>query len=65
MTQDPIIEEIRKIRHEIEAECRNNGDLFFQHVLEIQKKYKNLIRRQPKHRLQLKKQKREELSIPQ
>jgi len=65
MTHDPIIEEIRKIRHEIEVECRNDGDRYFQRILEIQKKYKNLIRRQPRHRLQVKEQKHEEMSTPQ
>ncbi len=54
MIQDPIIKEIRKIRHEIEAECGNDADRYFQHIQEIQKKYKQLVRRNPKQRLQMK-----------
>ena len=64
MIHDPIIEEIRKIRHVIEAECGNDGDRYFQHIQEMQKKYNNLIRRKPKPRLQVKKQKQEGISAP-
>ena len=51
---DPIIDEIRKIRHEIETECGNNSEIYFNYLQEIQKKYKNLVCRAPKQRLKLK-----------
>ncbi|MCP4570497.1 MAG: hypothetical protein GY841_23180 [FCB group bacterium] len=64
MIHDPIIEEIRKIRHEIEAECGNDADKYFQHIQEIQKKHKHLVRRQPKPRLQMKIPKLEDMTAP-
>lgn len=54
MIYDPVIEEIRKVRRDIEAEYQNDPDKYFLHLLEIQKKYKNLVRRRPKPRLQTK-----------
>ncbi len=54
MIYDPVIEEIRKVRRDIEAEYQNDPDKYFLHLLEIQKKYKNLVRRHPKPRLQTK-----------
>ena len=49
MFDDPIIREIREIRRKIEAEYDNNGDKFYEHILQIQQGYKNrLVRRQPK-----------------
>lgn len=51
MTKDPIIEEVRRIRHSIETECGDNEDEFYQHILESQKKYKgHLVRRNKKMR---------------
>jgi hypothetical protein len=55
MINDPIIDEIRKIRREIEAECGHDAENYFIYLQNIQKKYKNLVRRAPKPRLQLKK----------
>jgi hypothetical protein len=63
MIQDPIIKEVRKVRHEIEAECANDGGRYFQHLQEIQKKYKKLIRRHPKQRVQVK-EPRQSISAP-
>ncbi len=54
MTNDPIIDEIRKIRRDIEAECGNDAEEYFNYFQNIQKKYKNLVRRKPKPKLQLK-----------
>jgi hypothetical protein len=49
MFQDPIIKEIRKIRHEIEAECQNNSQKYYEYIQEIQAKYRDrLVRRGPK-----------------
>lgn len=40
---DPIIDEIRKIRREIEAECGHDAENHFNYLQNIQKKYKNLF----------------------
>lgn len=34
MFKDPIIEEIRQIRHEIEAECSHDPQKYYEHLLE-------------------------------
>jgi hypothetical protein len=31
MSQDPFIDEVRQIRHKIEAECENDGQKYFEH----------------------------------
>ncbi|MFO1430573.1 MAG: hypothetical protein U1F76_10615 [Candidatus Competibacteraceae bacterium] len=57
MFDDPIIREIRQIRRNIEAEYDNNGDKFYEHILQIQQDCKNrLVRRQPKVSLRKKEQ---------
>jgi hypothetical protein len=49
--QDPIIEEIRKIRYEIENECHNDTVELIQHVLTNQKKnLKRIVSKRPKLR---------------
>lgn len=49
MLRDPIIDEVRQIRHKIEAECENDAPKYFQHVQQIQEKYRQqLVRREPK-----------------
>lgn len=62
MIYDPVINEIRKVRRDIEAEYHNDPDKYFLHLIEIQKQYKNLVRRNPKPRLQT--QKNVQKSIP-
>jgi hypothetical protein len=48
MFENPIINDIRQIRRQIEKECNNDGELYYAHLLEIQKKYaERLIRRKP------------------
>ncbi len=37
MYQDPIVEELRQIRRQIEQECQNDADLYYAHLLEVQK----------------------------
>jgi len=54
MDQDPIITEIRKIRHQIEADCKNNPDKYFERLQKIQQDRKKLVRRKPKPRLVVK-----------
>ncbi|MGK7901389.1 MAG: hypothetical protein AB4352_08255 [Hormoscilla sp.] len=48
MVKDPIIEEIRRIRLEIEAECQQDPDLLYQHICQFQEQYRDrLVRRSP------------------
>jgi len=61
MFEDPIIREIREIRRNTEAEYDNNGDKYYEHILQVQQGHKNrLVRRQPKTSLR----KREQLLMP-
>ena len=49
MIRDPLVEEIRRIRKALDAECNNDARAFFEHVQEFQKKYASRLgRRQPK-----------------
>ncbi len=49
MLQDPIIAEIRRIRHEIEAECLNDAQKYYEHLQKIQQQYTGrVIRRAPR-----------------
>jgi hypothetical protein len=49
MTQDPIVKEVREIRHQIDKECGQDPDKYYQHIQGLQKKYaKRLVCRQPK-----------------
>ncbi|MBI2265029.1 MAG: hypothetical protein HYU64_07635 [Armatimonadetes bacterium] len=38
MTNDPIVQEVRKIRHEIEQECQQDPDKYYQHLKALQEK---------------------------
>jgi hypothetical protein len=54
MSQDPIIKEIRRIRREIEEECKNNFQTYYEHLQQLQRNYSGrLIRRKPKPALKL------------
>lgn len=49
MLQDPIIDEVRQVRRKIEAECENDGQKYFEHIQQIQEKYRDrLVRREPR-----------------
>lgn len=49
MANDPIIQEIRDIRHAIEKECQGDSERYYQHLLSLQEKSaERLVRRQPK-----------------
>ena len=49
MTNDPIIEEVRKIRHEIERECQHDPENFYQRLKASQEKLGvQLVCRHPK-----------------
>ena len=54
MIQDPIVKEVRRIRKEIEDECRNDPKKYFEHVQKIQGEYRGrLVSRKPKSALKL------------
>ena len=54
MEQESILKEIRKIRHEIEAECQNDSQKYYEHIQQVQQKYSNrLVRFKPKPALKL------------
>ncbi|MEK6765090.1 MAG: hypothetical protein AABY49_02525 [Planctomycetota bacterium] len=54
MEQEPILKEIRRIRHEIEAECQNDPQKYYEHIQQIQKQYSNrLVRFKPRPALKL------------
>ena len=49
MYNDPIVEEVRKIRHEIEAECHHDPDEYQRYLQQVQKRFKDrLVRGEPK-----------------
>jgi hypothetical protein len=49
MSQDPIIKEIRRIRREIEDECKNDFTTHYEHLKQLQRNYSGrLVRRRPK-----------------
>jgi hypothetical protein len=50
MTKDPIVEEVRKVRKQIEDECGNDWDRLFAHFREIQKKWPGKVVGSPRKR---------------
>jgi len=49
MVKDPIVYEVRNIRHQIEKECHQDPDKYYQHLVSLQEKLaKRLVRRKPK-----------------
>ena len=55
MHQDDIVEEVRKVRREIEAEC-DGPQAFFERIVKLQEKYKDrLVRRTPREALSMRK----------
>jgi hypothetical protein len=49
MSRDPIVEEVRRIRRQIEAECDNDPQKLYDHMIDVQRKYKDrLVSRAPK-----------------
>jgi hypothetical protein len=58
MQDDPILNEIRRIRRTIDEECGDNGQKFFECLVQMQKKYTDrLICRSPRPRLKSKERK--------
>jgi len=53
MFDDPIVKEIRKIRHEIEAECNHDPDEYLKRLKKVEEQYQDrLVRREPQPALQ-------------
>ncbi len=49
MTEDPIVREVRKIRHQIEKECQQDSEKYYQHLKTLQNKLaERLVSRHPK-----------------
>ena len=49
MQTDAIVEEVRRIRHEIESECQKDPDKLFEYFQASQEKLGNrVVRREPK-----------------
>ena len=49
MSKDPVVEEVRRTRHEIEAECRRESQDYGEYLARLQARYeKRLVRRAPK-----------------
>lgn len=49
MFRDPIVEEVRQVRHQVEKDCEGDPQKFFEHIQEVQDKYRNrLVRRKPR-----------------
>ena len=49
MERDPIVDEVRRVRREIEAACGNDPQRYYEHLTELQKKYADrLVRLGPK-----------------
>lgn len=56
MLRDPIIEEVRKVRHKIETDCENDPQKYYKHIQQVQEKYRNrLVQRKPKPALKKRK----------
>jgi hypothetical protein len=49
MWKDPIVEEVRKIRHEIEMENEDDFGRIFSSAIEIQKRYQDRVVSRPKN----------------
>ena len=49
MKADPIVEEVRAIRHQLERETQLDAELYYQRLKTLQEKFAGrLVRRQPK-----------------
>ncbi len=49
MYKDPVVEEVRRIRFEIEEECQHDEGRYYEHLRQAQAKYADLlVRRGPK-----------------
>lgn len=54
MNQEQILKEIRRVRLEIEAECQNDPQKYYEHIQLLQKQFGNrIVRLKPKPALKL------------
>jgi hypothetical protein len=49
MWEDPIVEEVRKVRREIEVENEDDFGRIFSSAIEVQKRYQNRVISRPKN----------------
>lgn len=47
MKDDPIIQELRGIRKDIEEKCKKKGQSYFDYLLEVQDKFKDRLVDEP------------------
>lgn len=48
MYKDPIVEEVRQIRREIERQCGSSPDEYYEHLRRLQQQWQDrLVRREP------------------
>jgi hypothetical protein len=47
MKDDPIIQDLRDIRRDIEEECEKKGQNYFDYLLEVQDKFKDRLVDEP------------------
>jgi len=43
MYDDPVVERVRNIRREIEAECHHDADQYLEHLQEVQQQYEHRL----------------------
>lgn len=64
MLQDPIIAEIRRIRHEIEVACQNDAQAYYEYIQRVQQQYLGrVIRRAPRPTLKMAKAREEKSQV--
>jgi len=51
MPNDPVIDEIRELRHRISARFGHNPERLFEHYMQVQKEYRDRLVDRPKHRI--------------
>lgn len=54
MKDDPIIQELRNIRKDIEEQCKRKGQSYFDYLLEVQDKFKDRLVEEPLDYIEMK-----------
>ncbi len=55
MPEDPIVEEVREVQREIEAECGGDARAYYEHLRVLQEQWRGrLVHRQPQPALGIK-----------
>ena len=48
MVKDPIVEEVREVRHEIEKEAGDDANAYYRHLKALEEQWRDrLVRRKP------------------